>query len=70
MANLPVDTVPMQFEDLEGKSIKDLIYSAVLCKGTPEYKLFHMSVDKIHNLNVQETGYDPRVDGPPEHIIK
>lgn len=53
------------------EEIKDLwtsIFNAVICGSSYEAQVFKKNLDTLIEENIKETGYDPRVDGPPEHI--
>jgi len=40
----------------------------VICGSSYEAQVFKKNLDTLIEENIKETGYDPRVDGPPEHI--
>jgi hypothetical protein len=44
------------------------IVSAVLSTSSYEHQIFRANLDELIKENIQETGYDPRINGPPEHI--
>ena len=58
---------PIQY-DTSKKSVDSLVYKAVLAEGSQEYKIFHRNLEDIFQEIIRETGVDPRVEGPPDHI--
>ena len=58
---------PMQFTD-RNPPLRKLIYNAVLDKDSQQYKMFRRNLDSVIWDNFMETGHDPRLDGPPDHI--
>lgn len=44
------------------------IYSAVLSSTSHEHQVFKTNLDVLIEENLKETGIDPRIAGPPEHI--
>ena len=45
-----------------------VILSAVLSETSYEHKVFKANLDVLIEENIQETGVDPRIEGPPDHI--
>jgi len=40
----------------------------VICTSSYEAQVFKKNLDTLIEENIQETGFDPRLEGPPEHI--
>lgn len=45
-----------------------VILSAVLSETSYEHKVFKANLDILIEENFAETGIDPRIEGPPDHI--
>ena len=54
--------------DEEKKDLWEGIFNAVICTSSYEVQLFRNNLDMLIKDNIQETGFDPRIAGPPEHI--
>lgn len=46
----------------------ETLMKGVMDRSSQEYKLFRHKLEKIITQNIKETGYDPRIEGPPAHI--
>ena len=57
----------MEFSD-ERTDFWKTIYSAVLSTTSYEHQVFKTNLDVLIEENFKETGIDPRIAGPPEHI--
>lgn len=44
------------------------LYKAVIDKSCHEHKVFQKNLMRLITRNIDETGHDPRIDGPPDHI--
>ena len=44
------------------------ILAALFSSQSYEHKVFKSNLDILIQENIDETGVDPRVDGPPSHI--
>jgi hypothetical protein len=44
------------------------IFKAVLNSQCNEHRIFKKNLNTLIEQNIKELGYDPRVNGPPEHI--
>ena len=40
----------------------------MICTSSYEAQVFKKNLDMLIKENIQETGFDPRIGGPPEHI--
>ena len=45
-----------------------VILSAVLSETSYEHEIFRANLDVLIEENLAETGIDPRIGGPPDHI--
>jgi hypothetical protein len=52
----------------ERPDLKTIICNGVIDTSTIEYKQFRVKVEEIIKKNIEETGFDPRENGPPDHI--
>lgn len=52
----------------ERPDIQSTLGKAVLEPSSSEYKMFRRNLDEIIEKNLEETGIDPRINGPPSHI--
>ena len=50
------------------KNIHAFLHDAILDRTSHEHKIFRQNLDVLVSENIKELGYDPRVEGPPEHI--
>lgn len=63
------DIKPIMYQSMDERpKINNLIFRAVLKPETQENKIFKRNLKRKINKNISETGYDPRIDGPPTHI--
>jgi hypothetical protein len=46
------------------------IYTGVLEANSSKHKIFKANLEERIKQNILETGIDPRINGPPEHIAK
>ena len=44
------------------------ITNAIINSSSYEYLVFKHNLGDLSARNINETGYDPRIEGPPEHI--
>lgn len=52
----------------EPPDLRTCLCQGVLNSSSYEYKQFRFNLDQIIKANIKETGIDPRVNGPPDHI--
>ena len=52
----------------KAKNLHAFLHDAILDKTTHEHRIFRQNLDVLVEENIKELGYDPRVEGPPEHI--
>jgi hypothetical protein len=57
----------MEFNE-ESPDFWESIWKAVICGSSYEHKVFKKNLDNLIAENIAETGFDPRIEGPPEHI--
>lgn len=57
----------MEFGD-EQKDYWESIFKAVICTSSYEAQVFKNNLKELIEDNIAETGYDPRIEGPPSHI--
>jgi hypothetical protein len=48
--------------------LKAFLAKAILDPKSQENRVFRANLDELIKQNIEETGIDPRVEGPPEHI--
>jgi hypothetical protein len=56
----------MDFRD--EPSLIETLMKGVMDRSSVEYKLFTRNLQLIITRNIKETGFDPRIDGPPAHM--
>jgi hypothetical protein len=45
------------------------IFKAVLASQSYEHQVFKTNLDELIKDNIKELGFDPRITGPPQHVL-
>ena len=60
--------VPLPNFETSKPDLKAFLAKAILDPKSQENRVFRSNLDELIKQNIEETGIDPRVGGPPEHI--
>jgi hypothetical protein len=58
----------MEFDE-ERPNLWESLFKAVIASQSYEHQVFKTNLDKRISENIAEMGFDPRIQGPPDHIV-